>query len=432
MKRVGLVASLAAAVALSAACSNSSSSSSGPTVSGQVEIFSWWVTGGEQSALTALTTLYTNMYPATMVINSAAANSSTAQSTLQTRLQAGDPPDAFQSNGGANLITYVGTSSADVAAKLEPLDSLASSEGWSFAPEVTQAMSFNGSLYAVPVDIARTNSIFYNISVFNNAGVAPPTGTMTWADFFTMCDALVAKGVTPIAIGLGQGSWTFQLPVMEGIFAGIVGAQYYTDYFTGKKAPDDPGMRQALALGTQLLSYSNFTTGNMKGPSEGWSDAADELKAGTAAMIFEGDWARGYLVAAQWKAGTDFGEVGMPAANPVFVFATDGFALPKGAPHPDNATALLKVFGSLAGQEAFNALKGGIPPRLDADTSGLDPLGQAMAVDFHTQALAPAESIILPSAFNTAVGNQLTQFATDGNVDAVMSVITANYSELGL
>jgi hypothetical protein len=70
-----------------------------------------------------------------------------------------------------------------------------------------------------------------------------------------MCDLLVAEGITPISIGLGQGSWTFQLPLMEGVFAGIVGAQYYTDYFTRKKAADDPNVRQALAIGTKLLSY---------------------------------------------------------------------------------------------------------------------------------------------------------------------------------
>jgi glucose/mannose transport system substrate-binding protein len=430
MGQFGWVSRLMGAVVFTAGCSGSGSTNT-PAVSGQVEIFSWWTTGAEQAALSALLAKFTDMYPV-QVINSAAANAATAQTTLQTRLQEGDPPDTFQSNGGANLISYLGTSSADVIAKLRPLDSLAASEGWKFAPAVTSAMSFNGSLYAVPVDIAATNPIFYNVSVFTNAGVSPPTGSMTWDQFFAMCDALVAKGVTPIAIGLSQGPWTFQMPVLEGVFAGIAGAQYYTDYFTGKKAADDPNLRQALSIGTKLLSYSNLTRGNMKAPQEAWSDACDELKAGTAAMIMEGDWARGYLLTAGWHAGTDFGEVLIPSANPVFVFTSDAFALPNGAPHPENATALLKVFGSLPGQEAFNALKGGIPPRTDADTSNLDPLGQLMANNFHTLPLAPTESIMTPSTFNNALTVQLTKFTTDMNVDAVMGVIAASYSELGL
>src|SRR5580698_1306007 len=178
MGRLGWVSRLVCAVVFSAGCSGSSSTST-PAVSGQVEIFSWWTTGAEQAALSALLAEYTDMYPV-QVINSAAANAATAQTTLQTRLQDGNPPDTFQSNGGANLISYLGTSSADVIAKLKPLDSLAASEGWKFAPAVTSAMSFNGSLYAVPVDIAATNPIFYNTSVFANAGVSPPTGSMTW------------------------------------------------------------------------------------------------------------------------------------------------------------------------------------------------------------------------------------------------------------
>ncbi len=430
MIRIGWLAPVVTAVAFSVACG--SSSTSAPAVSGQVEIFSWWTTGAEQKALNALLAEYTTMYPNTQVINSAAANAATAQTTLEMRLQNGNPPDTFQSNGGANLISYLGTSSADVVSKLQPLDSLAASEGWQFAPALTSAMSFNGKLYAVPVDIASTNPIFYNISVFKNAGISPPTGTMTWTAFFAMCDALVAKGITPIAIGLSQGPWTFQMPVIEGVFAGIVGAQYYTDYFTGKKTADDPNMRQALSIGTKLLSYSNLFLGNMKAPQEAWSDACDELKAGTAAMILEGDWARGYLIAAGAIPGTDFGEVLIPAAQPVFVFTSDAFALPNGAPHQQNATALLKVFGSLSGQVAFNVLKGGIPPRTDADTSSLDPLGQLMANSFHTLPLAPTESIMTPSTFGNALQAQLGQFTTDMNVDAVISVIVAHYSELGL
>jgi glucose/mannose transport system substrate-binding protein len=428
MARFEWLPALVGVAMFSAGCG--SNSTSAPAVSGQVEIFSWWTTGAEQAALAALLAQYTDMYPV-QVINSAAANAATAQTTLQTRLQNGNPPDTFQSNGGANLISYLGTSSADVIAKLEPLDSLAKSEGWKFAPAVTSAMSFNGSLYAVPVDIAATNPIFFNVSVFAKAGISPPTSAMTWDQFFAMCDALVAKGVTPIAIGLSQGPWTFQMPVLEGVFAGITGAQYYTDYFTGKKTADDPNLRQALSIGAKLLSYSNLTIGNMKAPQEAWSDACDELKAGSAAMIMEGDWARGYLLNAGWHAGTDFGEVLIPSAQPVFVFTSDAFALPIGAPHPENATALLKVFGSLPGQEAFNVLKGGIPPRTDADTSNLDPLGQLMANNFHTLPLAPTESIMTPSTFNNALTIQLTKFTTDMNVDAVINVIAASYSELG-
>ena len=102
-----------------------------------------------------------------------------------------------------------------------------------------------------------------------------------------------------------------------------------------------------------------------------------------------------------------------------------------GAPDQDNAIALLKVFGSLQGQEVFNPLKGAIPPRLDADTSNLDPLGQQMFQLFRTVSLAPAGSILLPTPFGDAMNTEFAQFVTDQNVDAMMSVLSQNYNELG-
>src|SRR5258708_30178182 len=146
---------VAAGMALGAGCS--SGSNTGPQPAGNLELFSWWVSGGEANALSALLGVYTGHYHVT-VINSAASNSATSRQTLQTRLASGEPPDTFQANGGADLMQWVVVNGSDGASKLEPLDAIAASEGWQFPRPVTDPISHNGHLYGVPVDIHRENA----------------------------------------------------------------------------------------------------------------------------------------------------------------------------------------------------------------------------------------------------------------------------------
>jgi glucose/mannose transport system substrate-binding protein len=395
-----------------------------------VQIYSWWVSGGEEQALTALLKVYTDEYPAVEVANETGSNAQTAQQQLQQRLAAGNPPDTFQSNAGQDLIGYVGSSSTDVAAKLQPLDGIAALEGWQFAPEVLSAATFGGHLYGVPTDISANNALFYNVKVFHDNGLTPPTNATSWTDFLAMCDALKKKGVTPIALGLQGGGWTWELPVWEGIFAGLVGAQYYTDYFMGKKSANDPNMVSALNTAKSLLAYSDQVLGDQGAANRQWSGACDQVQQGKAAMTFMGDWARGYFESNKWVPATDFGEILIPAVHPVFTFSTDVFALPVGAPDQENAVALLKVFGSVEAEQIFNPIKGSIPPRLDANASNLDILGQTIAKQFHELPLAAAGSIILPTPFANALGAQFAVFATNPDVDTMIKVISQNYDEL--
>jgi glucose/mannose transport system substrate-binding protein len=428
VQRLRYAAATAAVMALGASCSVGSNTAARP--SGEIEIFSWWVSGGEADALAALLKVYTANYPVT-VINSAASNSATSRQTLQTRLATGEPPDTFQANGGDDLMQWVVVNGSDASSKLEPLDAIAAEEGWKFPLPVTQPISFGGHLYGVPVDIHRENSLFYNAKIFADNHVPPPTPSMTWDQFYAMCDELVAKGITPVAFGLqGDTAWTLQLPAMEGIFAGIVGADYYNAYFTGKKTPDDPSMRAALAVATKLLGYSDQNIGDKGAGTRTWSDACDQVQQGKAAMTLMGDWAKGYFTTNGWKPGVDFNQIMIPSAIPVFTFTTDVFGLPKGAPHRTNTVAILKVFGSLPGQYAFNPLKGSIPARSDADMSQLDAVSQTTAADFHSMPLAAALSILAPTAFDNAIGSRLKVFASDGNIDAVINVIAANYNLL--
>ena len=70
-----------------ASCNSSSGGAAAP-LSGQMQIYSWWVSGGEQQALTALLKDYTDQYPGVQVANETGSDAVEAQQQLQQRLAA--------------------------------------------------------------------------------------------------------------------------------------------------------------------------------------------------------------------------------------------------------------------------------------------------------------------------------------------------------
>jgi glucose/mannose transport system substrate-binding protein len=156
---------------------------------GEVEIFSWWTAGGEEEALNALIELFNEEYPDIKVINSTVAGGAgfNARRVLKTRMVAGNPPDSFQIHGGAELIdTYVkikiygGEELVETyveASKMEAITDLL--EEWGikdkFNQQILEMTAYKGEYYSIPVNVHRSNAMFYNKEVLEKNNVEPPT-----------------------------------------------------------------------------------------------------------------------------------------------------------------------------------------------------------------------------------------------------------------
>jgi ABC-type glycerol-3-phosphate transport system substrate-binding protein len=70
----------------------------------KLEVFSWWTSGGEATALDALFTVYNKQYPGVQIVNATIAGGDAAQRALHTRLAGGNPPDTWQSHPGWELL----------------------------------------------------------------------------------------------------------------------------------------------------------------------------------------------------------------------------------------------------------------------------------------------------------------------------------------
>jgi glucose/mannose transport system substrate-binding protein len=389
-----------------------------------MEILSWWVQRGETDALRALLGVYERWHPHHISVASTAFDGNRlARAELSSRMVHGRPPDTFQVNGGNDLLSWVRRTAT--GEQMSSIDFLFASEGWErvFPSDLLELVSDRGRPYAVPLNVHRTNSLFYNVRVLREAGLTPPS---TLAELYASARVLRDRGVIPLAMGY-RSPWTLTLLTFEAVLVGEAGTDYYRDFFAGRRSADDPELRSVLDHVTRLLDLTNDDAANLD-----WDGALDLVRGGRAAMTMMGDWAKGYLSNAGCRAGEDFGQAPSPGCARAFVFATDVFGLPKRAGHPADAIELLKVFGSREGQDAFNQLKGSIPARVDVDESAYDALARASMRDFRDGTRVPSLTSIVPAGFSRALDAAMGAFARDRDPEVVIAAIRANYCLLAM
>ncbi len=389
----------------------------------KLEIFSWWTNPGEADGLAAMFDIYEQQNPGVEIINATVSGGAgtNAKTVLVTRMQGGQPPDSFQVHAGQELIgTWV------VADAMEPITQLFRDEGWDQVMPQTllDQISYNGEIWSVPVNIHRSNVLWYNKQIFEDNNLEPPT---TMDDFFQVAETLQAAGVTPLAVG---GKDKFEVPhLFESVLLATYGPEDYPKLFQADSAAlwADPRMAQAIETLNRMLSYANADRSSLS-----WSDAAQTVLDGRAAMTIMGDWAHGYFINRDATPGEDYGWAPAPGTNGVFMWLSDSFGLPKGAPHRDNAIAWLKVCGSKEGQDAFNPKKGSIPARTDADRSLYDEYLQSAMDDFAANQLAPSvvHGAAANEAFMTAYGNALNVFSADLDIQTLTQSLMDAVNEL--
>jgi glucose/mannose transport system substrate-binding protein len=351
----------------------------GGAAAGKLEIFSWWTNGGEQEGLNAMFDIYKQQQPGVEIVNATVAGGAgtNAKAVLQSRLAGNQPPDSWQVHAGREALSYVN------AGQLEPLTQFFTDQGFDKAmPQfLLDQLKINGQIYTVPVNIHRSNVLWYNVKLFKDNGLEPPK---TLDDFFTVAEAFKAKGIQPFVMG---GSNKFEAShTFESILLATYGPEDYVKLWDGTtKMWDDPRAEQAIATFKKLLGYANSDR-----TAIGWADAMQQILDGKAAMTIMGDWSHGFALSKGKKVNVDYGWAPSPGTEGSFLWLSDSFGLAKGAPNPEQAKAWLAVCGSKDGQDAFNPKKGSIPARTDADLSKYDDYLKAAIKDFGSLKLAPS------------------------------------------
>lgn len=397
-------------------------SSMGLAQSGKLEIFSWWA-GDEGPALQALIDLYKKRYPNVEVINATVTGGSgvNARAVLKTRMLGGDPPDSFQVHAGQELTgTWV------VADRMEDLTSLFNQEGWMnrFPKGLIDLLSYKGKIYSVPVNIHRSNVMWYNPAKLREWGVQPPK---TWAEFLTTCQTLKSKGLeAPLALG---ENWT-QQHLWESVALGVLGAADYANLWTGKLRFNDP---KAVAVWNTFGRVLDCANKDASGLS--WQQAVDRVLEGKAAFNIMGDWAAGYMTTTKGlKPGEGFGWAPAPGTAGVFMMLSDSFGLPKGVKNRTNVLNWLRLIGSKEGQDTFNPLKGSIAARTDSDPSKYNAYLQSAMRDWKSNRIVGSlvHGAVAPESFMSQFGTVMEIYLSGRNAQAAANAAQAIATQVRL
>ncbi|MEW6421078.1 MAG: ABC transporter substrate-binding protein [Deinococcota bacterium] len=390
---------------------------------GKLEIFSWW-SGDEGPALNALLKLYRQKYPGVNVVNATVAGGAgtNAKAVLKTRMLGGDPPDSFQVHAGQELIgTWV------VANRMEDLTSLYKSEGWlsKFPKDLIPLLSTKSGIWSVPVDVHRSNVMWYVPANLKKWGVAVPK---TIDELLKTCQTLKAKGVAaPISVG----DSSFPQPHMwESIALGTLGTQGWNDLWSGKLKFTDP---RAVQVWTNFGKVMDCTNKDSSGLT--WQQATDRVAKGQSAFNIMGDWAAGYMATTlKLKPGTGFGWAPAPGTAGTFLFLSDSFGLPKGAKDRTEAINWLKLLGSKQAQDVFNPLKGSIAARTDSDISKYNAYSQSAAKDWRTNKIAGSliHGVVAPETFMSGFGGIVAQFVQNKDANAAAQATQALADQSGI
>jgi glucose/mannose transport system substrate-binding protein len=331
----------------------------------KAEVMHWWTSAGESAAVRQIAEAYNKA--GGLWVDNAIAGGETAIAAEISRVTGGNPPTAMQLPLGKQL--------DDLVAQhlLSNLDDLAAADNFkSVIPDVfLKAATYEGHVYALPINNHGHNWLWYNKGVLQKAGAKEP---VTWEDFWVAVDKVKAMGgVIPIAVGaqpwqLGQTFFS--------VLLSKEGPDLYFKLFRDldANAVKSPEFKDAAATFIKLRDYSDDGSVNRE-----WNVAANMVITGKAAFQFMGDWSKGEYIAAGQTPGKEFGGVLLGENGRTdFTVSADAFVFPVNKdPLQTKAQQLLaKIMIDPVTQIAFNSKKGSEPSRLDVDATKLDAIAQ--------------------------------------------------------
>jgi glucose/mannose transport system substrate-binding protein len=401
-----LLLSLGTAVTVLAAPA-SETPAGGAAPARSMTFYHWWSTPAEMTAISALVDTFKKRHAglvATPFHADSPGGGGKMFSVIRSAASSAKPPDAFQVHSGAPLRPYFD------AGLLSPLDRIWTDEELEkVVPSLVQTMSrIDGRYYSVPIDVHRTNVLWYNKRILDKHGIDPASLT-SWKALFEAADKVRDGGLRdPFHVGQ---NWTVSI-VLESIMASL-GMSAYEDWINGRiTAEDDSRLLEAYGL---LRTYLSYATNEQAGlPLVG---GLRRFIDGQSAFCIMGDWANGEFSKAGMKYGKDYGAIPSPGTRGLYAVSVDSFAQTRGLADPTGSERWLRVVASRDGQDAFNVAKGSIPARIDADAARYDAYQRSAIADFKGARIHyPSIANATHDAFKAALDDVMRQFRADLDV----------------
>jgi len=356
-----LVAGLALAGCGSASDSDSSSGGSG----GKLVVWDW--KSGDASAATYIQKAKADFAKkhSGVTVEFVAQPFEQYYTLLGAAIQAGKGPDVMLFNGGGQI--------RDRVDALLPLDQYVGEDkqrlaGW-------DAFTKDGKTYAAPVTL-QGHPIYYNKSLYREAGLDPEHPATTWTEFVANCETIAkATGARCFAEGNKEG-FGIQF-FLSGLGSGILSPQEYDDWIAGKRNWTSPGVKRVFSLWKEVNDKGLNNDG--ANSTAMFNDAFAVFQSGKASHVI------GLMSdIGHWKDFAEFldaGDVGVMKSPVVTAGSTPslpydggiGYAVAKWTKDPKVAADLVRSLTSSDALKAFYADAGAIASDTTIDVSSAGP-----------------------------------------------------------
>jgi alpha-glucoside transport system substrate-binding protein len=206
---------------------------------------------------------------------------------LQTAVEGGNPPDiaAPAQPGLVQGLVEDG--------ELKPIGFLRNAMVENFGESIVQVGTFNDQLYGLMFKADNKSTIWYNVSLFEDAGVEPPE---TWETFLESANTINASGVPAYSIG-GSDGWTLT-DLFENIYLRTAGPELY-DQLSGHEIPwTHASVKTALREMAKVVGDTDNIVGGRTGALQtDFETSVSNVfsRNPKAAMVIEGDFVPGVV-----------------------------------------------------------------------------------------------------------------------------------------
>lgn len=397
---------------------------------GKVNVYHWWTAGGEKLAVEAIISGFEGAYPAQEAKSNAIPGGAGGAMVMKVKVlqQAGKSPETFQAHPGQEIQPYL---AADMLFDLTGMwNELGLGER--MIPQLAELCANDGSYYIVPVGVHKTNTIFYNIHMFEEYGVEiPDHANITWDEFWAICEAFAEKlpdGKYPLDMGDRKG-WT-AAQLFENIMMGT-SPQIYEDFINGVATLEQ--VQEVLDVFKQLMNYVAPDHAARE-----WYETAGRVVAGDYAMYIMGTWMQPLLTSQGWVYGEDYGVFTMPGTDGYFGMCIDGFVVPNDSANVAGGVRWASAVADPQVQIAFSEVKESVSPYLDTPDETYNELTLLFKNELLDESTICYPSFThgtaLPWAASTDLQTRITDFSTSTDPDTARyaKMITEALSEAGV
>jgi alpha-glucoside transport system substrate-binding protein len=338
------------------------------------------------------------------------------QGLLDTRVQAGTPPDVAFWNV-TQLVQY-----KDM---LKPMDSLGAVKD-NYIPGAIDPGVIDGAWLGLPVKTDVKSIIWYSPANFEALGYTVPT---TWDELDALVEKMVADGNVPWSMGLESGDatgWTGS-DFIQDIMLVQQGPQYVMNIINGSVPYNDPGVKAAYETYGKWAADSKYTVGGAKGTlSTNFNDAILKVFSDPpeAMMVKQSGFAGG-TITAQYpndKVGTDYdffmvpGLKGLQGGSDWMMAFSDSAAV----------KALVTYLSSPLGGENWAKAGFALSPNKGGQGNFTDPALVKQAAAFYTsEGLTPDIGDSIPGGFNTAEWKAIVDYLNGADLDTELANVAA-------